>query len=68
MKIFITGVAGFIAFNFAKEILKNKNIKVIGFDNINNYYSIKLKKARIKELNKFRNFKFIKGNLIDKKN
>ena len=67
MKIFITGVAGFIAFNFAKEILKNKNIKVIGFDNINNYYSIKLKKARIQELNKFRNFKFIKGNLIDKK-
>lgn len=64
---FITGVAGFIGSNLAKKILKeDKEVIIVGLDNINDYYDIRLKEARLDELNKFENFKFIKGNLADK--
>ena len=43
MNIFITGVCGFVGFSLANELLKSKN-NIIGVDNINNYYSKKLKK------------------------
>ena len=43
MKVLITGCAGFIGFSFANHLLE-KNIKVIGIDNFDKYYSIKLKK------------------------
>lgn len=64
---FITGVAGFIGSNLAKRILtEEKNVQVIGLDNMNEYYDIKIKEWRLAELNKFDNFKFIKGDLADK--
>ena len=67
-KYFITGIAGFIGSNLAKRLLKeNSDILVIGFDNVNDYYDVKLKEYRLKELEQFKNFKFIKGNLADKK-
>ena len=45
MNILVTGCAGFIGNSFALKILKtNKKAKVIGLDNLNNFYSIKLKK------------------------
>lgn len=64
MKTLITGVAGFIGFHTALKLLK-KNKKVIGVDNINNFYNQKLKKDRIKILNKFpkENFLFIKKDI-----
>ena len=43
-KILITGVAGFIGFHLAKRLLQEENLIVIGIDNLNNYYSVKLKK------------------------
>ena len=49
-KILITGAAGFIGFSLCKKLLKNKNNEIIGIDNLNSYYSVKLKKERIKEL------------------
>ena len=49
MKILITGVAGFIGYKFAELMLK-KNYQVVGIDNLNNYYSNKLKKDRLREL------------------
>ena len=65
--IFITGVAGFIGSNLVKKVLfENKDIKVIGLDNMNDYYDVNLKEYRLNELKKFDNFKFIKGNLADK--
>ena len=65
--IFITGAAGFIGSNLAKRLLKeDKNIKIIGLDNMNNYYDVKLKEHRLSELEKSEKFKFIQGNIADK--
>tara|TARA_Y100000389_G_scaffold4251_1_gene4046 strand:+ start:234 stop:1241 length:1008 start_codon:yes stop_codon:yes gene_type:complete len=59
-KIYITGAAGFIGFHTAKKFL-DKGIKVHGFDSINNYYDVNLKKSRLNILNKYKNFSFTKG-------
>ena len=64
-KILITGCAGFIGFHVCKTFLK-KNYTVYGLDNLNKYYDIKLKKDRIKQLDKFKNFKFLKIDLSNK--
>ena len=61
----ITGSAGFIGFHLVKLLLE-QNKKVIGIDNINDYYDVRLKKDRIKILSKFKNFKFYKINLENK--
>ena len=65
-KILITGAAGFIGFALCKKLLNNKNNKVIGIDNLNSYYSVKLKKERIKELKHEKNFQFFKIDLLEK--
>ena len=61
MYIFVTGAAGFIGFHTIKKLLLT-NKKVIGIDNLNNYYDTNLKKNRIKFLKKNfnKNFKFLK--------
>jgi nucleoside-diphosphate-sugar epimerase len=65
--IFVTGAAGFIGSNLCKRLLKEiNNCNVIGLDNMNDYYDVKIKESRLCELTKFDNFIFIKGNLADK--
>lgn len=65
--IFITGASGFIGSNLAKCILNTElNTKIIGLDNMNDYYDVRLKEARLAELQKFENYTFIKGDLADK--
>ena len=65
--LFITGSSGFIGSNLAKRILTTEpDIKVIGLDNMNDYYDVRIKEARLAELQKFENYTFIKGNLADK--
>ena len=65
--IFITGSSGFIGSNLAKRILTTEpDTKVIGLDNMNDYYDVRIKEARLAELQKFENYTFIKGNLADK--
>ena len=66
-KILITGAAGFIGYSLCKKLIINKNYDVIGIDNLNSYYSVKLKKARIKELKYEKNFQFLKLDLLEKK-
>ncbi len=66
MTIVITGAAGFIGSQLSLRLLSKKK-KVIGIDNLNNYYSVKLKKYRLKKLQKFKNFTFIKGDLSNSK-
>lgn len=66
--IFITGVAGFIGSNLANKLLQEiSTVKIIGLDNMNEYYDIKIKESRLEKLQKYSNFVFIKGNLADKK-
>ena len=67
MVILITGAAGFIGFHTSLKLLINKKNTIIGIDNINNYYDVKLKKDRVKILKQNKNFKFFKYNLLDKK-
>jgi len=65
--VFITGSSGFIGSNLAKRILSTESdTEVIGLDNMNDYYDIRIKEARLAELKKFENYTFIKGNLADK--
>ena len=65
--VFITGASGFIGSNLAKRILTTEpDTKVIGLDNMNDYYDVRIKEARLAELQKFEYYTFIKGNLADK--
>jgi len=64
--ILVTGCAGFIGFNLCEKLLKKK-IKIIGVDNLNNFYENSLKKKRIKLLCKNKNFSFIKLDISTKK-
>ena len=66
MRIIVTGSSGFIGFHLALLLLK-KGFKVMGIDCMNNYYDVKLKKARLNILKKFRNFSFSKIHLEDEK-
>lgn len=63
---FITGAAGFIGFYLSKRILEAGG-KVIGFDNMNDYYEVSLKEERLRILNELEGFTFVKGDLSDKK-
>lgn len=65
--IFVTGASGFIGSNLCKRILKeDPECKVIGLDNMNDYYDVRIKEARLNELSGYPNYTFIKGNLADK--
>ena len=65
--IFITGVAGFIGSNLARSLADSvEGIKIIGIDNMNDYYDVKLKESRLEGLEKNPNFSFIKGNIAEK--
>jgi UDP-glucuronate 4-epimerase len=64
MKILVTGAAGFIGFHLCKKLIEKKK-HVIGVDNLNNYYSIKLKKDRIKFLKNSKFKKYFKFKKLD---
>ncbi len=68
MKILITGCAGFIGFHVTKKILIDNFYDVIGIDNLNNYYDIKLKKDRLNILKKDKKFKFLKLDICNENN
>lgn len=65
--LFITGAAGFIGSNLVKRVLsQNPGCKVVGLDNMNGYYDVRLKESRLRELEQYPNFTFIYGDLADK--
>lgn len=65
--IFITGTSGFIGYYLAKRVLTEvEGVKVIGLDNMNDYYDVRLKEARLKDLEQYSNYTFIKGDLADR--
>ena len=65
--VLVTGAAGFIGSNLAKRLLQGRlNIRVVGVDNMNDYYDVRLKEERLKELSDYPSFVFIKGDISDK--
>ena len=65
-KILITGAAGFIGFHLCKSLLDD-GYKVLGIDNLNDYYNSELKQARLKKLFNYKNFFFKKIDISNKK-
>ncbi|PGZ63121.1 NAD-dependent epimerase [Bacillus cereus] len=61
----ITGAAGFVGYFLSKKLLE-QGCKVIGVDNINDYYDVNLKHARLEKLKPYEKFTFIKGDISDK--
>jgi UDP-glucuronate 4-epimerase len=83
MKILVTGTAGFIGFHLIKKLVINKEFQIIGLDNINDYYDLRIKYGRLEESGihiqnikynckiqstKFDNYQFIKLDITDQKN
>ncbi len=65
--IFVTGASGFIGANLVKRILTSEpSAKIIGLDSMNDYYDVRIKEARLAELQQFPAYTFVKGNLADK--
>lgn len=65
--ILVTGAAGFIGSNLVKRICEEiPSAKVIGIDNINDYYDVALKDFRLNELSQYSTFTFVKGSIADK--
>ena len=65
MKVLVTGTAGFIGFFVAKNLL-NRGIEVVGLDNVNPYYDVRIKEARVKILKTFPNFTEARIDLSDR--
>jgi len=65
MRVLVTGAAGFIGFHAARALL-DRGDEVIGLDNLNPYYDVKLKKARLVELEPRNRFTFVKADIADK--
>ena len=65
--VLITGVAGFIGSKIKKKIYQDfPEIKIVGIDNMNNYYDVHLKEERLKNLSSYSTFTFIKGDISDR--
>ena len=65
-KVLVTGAAGFIGFHLAKRLLSDGH-PVAGIDNLNPYYDVSLKEARLEDLKKEANFKFLQIDLCDRR-
>jgi UDP-glucuronate 4-epimerase len=65
VKVLVTGAAGFIGFHLSKRLL-GAGVKVLGLDNLNDYYDVNLKKARLEQLLPVDGFRFVKMDLADR--
>ena len=63
--ILVTGASGFIGANLVKRLV-TEDVKVIGLDNMNDYYDVRIKEERLNELKSFRNYTFVRGSIADK--
>lgn len=65
MSTLVTGAAGFIGFHVARALLKRGD-RVVGIDNLNDYYDVRLKETRLDELAEFAGFTFVKLDIADR--
>src|ERR1043165_8812866 len=64
MRILVTGAAGFIGYHVSRRLL-DRGDQVVGLDNLNSYYDVSLKQARVDLLAKFRGFRFVRAGIGD---
>ena len=68
MRVLVTGAAGFIGSNLVKAVFRQiPDAQVLGIDNMNDYYDVRLKEERLSDLEQYGGFTFIKGNIADRK-
>ena len=65
MKVLVTGAAGFIGFHLSRRLL-DRGDEVVGIDNLNDYYPVVLKEARLAELSPYEKFRFIRMDISDR--
>lgn len=65
MKVLVTGAAGFIGYHVAKRLADSRKCEVVGIDNLSDYYSVALKRARIDDLSKREDFRFLQLDFAD---
>lgn len=67
MRVLVTGAAGFIGSNLVKCLCERLgDVEVLGIDNMNDYYDVRLKEERLQQIQQFPSFMFVKGNIADK--
>ena len=64
-KFLVTGAAGFIGFHVSRRLL-DRGDEVVGLDNLNNYYDVRLKHDRLAQLQGQTRFRFVKADLADR--
>jgi UDP-glucuronate 4-epimerase len=65
MKVLVTGAAGFIGYHVARRLAESRRCEVLGIDNLNDYYSVDLKHARLAEMENQEKFRFLKSDFSD---
>jgi UDP-glucuronate 4-epimerase len=65
MKVLVTGAAGFIGYHVARRLAESKRCEVLAVDNLNDYYSVELKRARLAELEKLEDVRFVRVDFAD---
>ena len=65
MKVLVTGAAGFIGYHVARRLAETKRCEVLGVDNLNDYYDVALKRARLAELTSREDFRFLQADFAD---
>lgn len=65
MKVLVTGAAGFIGYHVARRLATSRRCEVVGIDNLNDYYSVGLKRARLERLAEFEDFRFVQLDFAD---